>query len=406
MFSRTKAVQPLSATLPEVSTFIDAAFAQFVESNCLCAGFLCRWEDEKPDVAVVSAYGIPAAPFRGVKKEALLALLGACLQHHPEPHLHSISSKSQQWQDISSFIDTSEWQHKALFIPASAKDLDFVLLCFAKDEAGLRISEELVAATRDLISTVAFLLVAAHLQDHLRVMEIYVREVGHDLASSVQAVVSKLRNVSRGLLTGQVAINKVKEAEAEILSAYRVADTLGITVDPDYNVSGGGDFDAVAAVSDILVLCASEAEERHIEIRTDFESREIMMWGDEKAIQSAVMQLLINAIKYAKGSTFVSVRVSTKQDEVEFSVQDLGKPLSDEEKLYMWDFGWRSDEAKELHVNGSGIGLYTVKKVASAHGGTVGAIGNGDSVTAFFRVPRRDPLKTRLLQISAKPVPH
>ena len=40
----------------------------------------------------------------------------------------------------------------------------------------------------------------------------------------------------------------------------------------------------------------------------------------------------------------------------------------------IWDFGMRGKKAKELHVNGSGIGLFTVKKIdrpliADEHGG-------------------------------------
>ncbi|MGI6415454.1 MAG: sensor histidine kinase [Thermoguttaceae bacterium] len=403
MFLRDRAIHSDTAETPDVSPFVESTFESFLCANTFCAGFLCAWNANKNSGGVVSACGIPAAPFRGAKQDSLDELIQECLRYHPEPHVHSIPSRSRQWADIASFVDTNAWQHRFVFIPAYARDLDFVFLCFAENGTEVDISPDLIAASSDCVNTVSFLLSASSLQKHLRTMEVYVREIGHDIASSVQAIVSKLRNVSRGLLTGPAALAKVQEAEAEILSAYRVADTLGITVDPDYNLSNGAEFDAVSAVFDVLALCRSEAEERHIELRTDFQHATMRMWGDEKAIQSAVMQLLINGIKYAKGSTYVSVRVSAAKGCIEFSVIDRGKPLDDDEKLHMWDFGWRGEKAKELHVNGSGIGLYTVRKIAAAHGGGIGARTYGDVVTVFFSVPCGDVLKKSALLSGVRP---
>jgi signal transduction histidine kinase len=105
------------------------------------------------------------------------------------------------------------------------------------------------------------------------------------------------------------------------------------------------------------------------------------------------MQLVMNAIKYARGSTYATVSVMDRGNECGVSVTDVGKTLDDEEKVYMWDFGWRGKKAKELHVNGSGIGLYTVKKIVTAHGGTVGyrvgGVGGG-IVTFLFWIPKGD----------------
>src|SRR4051794_23934837 len=101
------------------------------------------------------------------------------------------------------------------------------------------------------------------MKDRLQVMETFVREVGHDIASAVQAIVPKLRNVRNGLIQGEAVNAKLAEAEGEILSTYRIADSLGITVDPEYNIGVGEFFDLKATINNVMNHCRSEAAERH-----------------------------------------------------------------------------------------------------------------------------------------------
>ena len=82
--------------------------------------------------------------------------------------------------------------------------------------------------------------------------------------------------------------------------------------------------------------------------------------------------------------------------DVEFSVTDRGMSLTPEDELHIWDFGWRGDRAKELHVNGSGIGLFTVKKIVTAHGGSVSVRVAGkynEIITFQIRIPKEHILK-------------
>lgn len=396
MFSRDKAIHPSKKqNLELVAGFIETSFVNFLRDNALCAGFLCLWDEDLSNVHVVASEKIPIAPFRITKKVSLGTFIKDCLERYPAPHIHGVSD-SELWKDITSIVDTAEWQPRALFIPAFVEEHDFIILGFGDSQTMLDITEDISTSAAELVQIAGFLLSANDFRNRLHIMETYVKEVGHDIASSVQAIISKLRNVSRGLLTGRAAIEKISEAEAEIMATYRIADTLGITADPDYNIGSGNDFRSENSVREVVALCLSEAAERHIEVRTQFSGDDFQLWGDEKAIQSALMQLLINAIKYAKGSSYVTLLVEDDREYVKFSVTDLGIPLDKEDEPHIWEFGWRGPKAKELHVNGSGIGLYTVKKIVRAHGGSFGcktSIRSNEVVTFFFRIPKKDILK-------------
>jgi len=395
MFSRERSFHPPENKTPNVTVFIQDSFEKFLQVSNLCAGILCVWDDDQSEVLPIASYGIPLAPFKGSKRELLNLYIQDCLRLHPAPHLHGIV-KDKLWKEISSLKDVESWQTKALFIPAYIADMNFVSICFSDSSENLSADDQLVKNIAEVVQVANFILSAENMKNRLDVMEIYVREIGHDIASSVQAIISKLRNISRGLIKGPAAIAKVKEAEEEIMATYRVADTLGITVDPDYNIGTGGDFNGIDTLHDVIKLCLSEAAERHIELRHDYSESNVDLWGDSKAIQSALMQLVMNAIKYAKGSSFVTIRISSSRDTVEFSVTNRGLAILPEDELNVWDFGWRGHKAKEQHVNGSGIGLYTVKKIVNAHGGSVNLKVTGDyfEVATFsFRIPKKKILR-------------
>lgn len=400
MFLRDKAIRVDDPCGYDMTPLILREFHAFLDDHGLLAGFLCEWDEENQDASIVCADGLPDAPFKTTKHDSLVAVLKDCLVKYPAPHVHMIAD-SDFWVSLSSVTDTEGWQRRALFLPACCPETDVIMLCFSRSTQPLETNPTVEQSAREFVRLVGFLLSSHHLNNRIRIMEIYAREIGHDIASSVQAVVSKLRNVARGLVNGQLALDKIREAEEEVMAAYRTADTLGITVDPDYNIGSGDDFSPADCVRQVLSLCRSEAQERHVELRTELPSVPMTLWGDQKAIQSALTQLVLNAIKYAKGSSHITVRVAQKNGDVEFSVTDLGKSLEEEEKAHMWEFGWRGRRAKELHVNGSGIGLYTVRKVVRAHGGNCGAIESPRSkelVTFYMRLPKRDILrKTELL---------
>jgi signal transduction histidine kinase len=306
-------------------------------------------------------------------------------------------------------VNTTDWQPRALFLPFYIRNTPLVVLCFRKAGDALSSAEEGVSEDLGVAADVTAFLFAAHAAENsLRVMEIYIKEIGHDIASSVQATIAKLRNVSRGLIDGPGILKKVREAEEEIMATYRIAETLGITVDPDYRLVNPSPFDAVQAAKQVIVRCQSEATERHIQLRLEPPDNSVVAFGDEKAVQSALTQLLMNAIKYAKGWSYVTVRVREEQAHVEFSVTDRGVLIEKDEEPNLWEFGFRGRQALELHVNGSGIGLYTVKKIALAHGGRYWCRTAHDLesiVTFAFTIPTKkvEPSKVRPLYFPHAP---
>ncbi len=88
--------------------------------------------------------------------------------------------------------------------------------------------------------------------------------------------------------------------------------------------------------------------------------------GDAPRLRQVLVNLLENACKYGGGR--VEVRGSTDGEWICFEVEDSGPGVPTEERVAVFDRFHRLHEGQE---SGTGIGLYLVRALADAHGGSV-----------------------------------
>jgi two-component system, OmpR family, phosphate regulon sensor histidine kinase PhoR len=92
---------------------------------------------------------------------------------------------------------------------------------------------------------------------------------------------------------------------------------------------------------------------------------------DARAVELAVINLLDNALKYAKDGGRVDVAVARAGRFIEVRVSDLGPGIHPEEQERIFERFVRGRHAAETRARGSGIGLSLVKHIAESHGGSV-----------------------------------
>ncbi len=96
--------------------------------------------------------------------------------------------------------------------------------------------------------------------------------------------------------------------------------------------------------------------------------------ADREALRMAVKNLIVNAVRHGGGR---SVRVSVGERyagtarEVWIAVEDEGPGIPAEEMAKVFEPFYRGRAAKDMEVDGSGIGLSIVQQVVRSHGGSV-----------------------------------
>jgi signal transduction histidine kinase len=94
--------------------------------------------------------------------------------------------------------------------------------------------------------------------------------------------------------------------------------------------------------------------------------------GDAPLISGAVLNLISNAIKYGQPGSPINVRCFRDNEEVIISVQNVGKPIAEQDVARLFDSYYRASNVEKTRT-GWGLGLAFVKRIAEKHGGSVRA---------------------------------
>ncbi len=116
------------------------------------------------------------------------------------------------------------------------------------------------------------------------------------------------------------------------------------------------------------------------------------VYADPGSLQTMLVNLLDNAVKYTPSGGRVVLRGREAPGGYELSVEDTGPGIPEEEQERVFERFYRVDRARDRATGGTGLGLSIVKHTAEAHGGSVtlrSSLGEGSTFTVFL--PRPEP---------------
>ncbi|MFM6954801.1 MAG: sensor histidine kinase [Sphingobacteriaceae bacterium] len=109
----------------------------------------------------------------------------------------------------------------------------------------------------------------------------------------------------------------------------------------------------------------------------------IYISGDQFAINSLLINLIENAVKYSPACAEVEVSLDSKKEQVCMRVADHGTGIPDAEKNRIFEKFYRIGSENTRQTKGTGLGLYIVKKVLDIHQAGVQVLDNTPRGTIF-----------------------
>lgn len=110
----------------------------------------------------------------------------------------------------------------------------------------------------------------------------------------------------------------------------------------------------------------------------------LVLKGDAPALETAVLNLLDNAVKYSKEKVEVDVDLALEKGRARLRVSDSGVGMTRPHLSFVFNRFYRIGSEVRRKSTGTGLGLYIVKSVVRGHRGTVSADSPGlDRGTTF-----------------------
>lgn len=157
--------------------------------------------------------------------------------------------------------------------------------------------------------------------------------------------------------------------------AHRVAKTIDDLLELSQTELSGEVSRQTLEVGSLIATAISRshylAEKREVRVEVGDVPSHCRIRGDQLQLESALGNLIDNAVKYSEAGGIVTVSADITGNAVVLQVKDegIGIPSSDLDRIF--ERFYRVDRARSRSTGGTGLGLSIVRHVAQNHAGTV-----------------------------------
>jgi two-component system sensor histidine kinase SenX3 len=223
----------------------------------------------------------------------------------------------------------------------------------------------------------------------------FVANISHELKTPVGALA-----VLAETLVEEDNLDVVRRISDRLLEeAHRAAHTIDDLLELSRIELDGGQYTEPVSVEDVVAAALERAaplsEANRISVDVNIEAG-LSLRANRRQIESALGNLVENAVKYSEPGTKVMVKCQVRGENLDFVVSDqgVGIPVQDLDRIF--ERFYRVDKARSRGTGGSGLGLAIVRHVATNHSGQIlvsSEEGRGSQFT--LRIPHRiEDLKT------------
>jgi two-component system phosphate regulon sensor histidine kinase PhoR len=148
--------------------------------------------------------------------------------------------------------------------------------------------------------------------------------------------------------------------------------------------------DLLQVVEEVRAGCAQLFLERSNELVVENQAQSAIVPGDRGQLLQLVRNLMVNALKYGRTESQVTVRLEDDgASRLRLAVIDRGEGIAAEHLPRLTERFYRVDPGRSRAVGGTGLGLAIVKHIVSRHRGRLdirSVVGEG--TTVLVSLPR------------------
>lgn len=198
-----------------------------------------------------------------------------------------------------------------------------------------------------------------------------IRDISHDLKTPITSILGYSKAISEGVVTSEdekkiyldYIYNKTKRINylVDELFVFSKLDSPGYKLNLEKQ-------DISEFLRELVALYYIDIEENGFLLDVNIPEESIYSIIDTKALERALGNIIINAIKYNEIGTTITVDLIKNDKYVDIIIEDNGCGISHDVIDNIFDEFVRADESRKTD-GGSGLGLAITKKIINLHNG-------------------------------------
>jgi len=209
----------------------------------------------------------------------------------------------------------------------------------------------------------------------------FIASLAHDIRNPMVLIGGTARRLKK---KQAVVEEKMPLLNCIIEQADAVEELIGELVDTVRLEDGNAAFSmAEVDLHDLLKTILSKQATMLSSHHLTYEGDPCRVWGDARRLERVVNNLISNAVKYSERGSAIDIRLRRERDRGVITVKDAGVGIPPEKITTLFQPFRRLAGTKKM-AKGSGLGLFSVKKIIDGHGGKITIAsepGRGTTVT-------------------------
>ncbi len=274
------------------------------------------------------------------------------------------SDKGQNYFNLGLFpIDPGSPQDGLLFIIQENRKASEFQLPLVQDRNQLRLTQRRLAFANKQLEQLS------------RLKSLFLSMAAHDLRSPLSAILAYTQLVKMKLEDHEI-IDVDRFLSIILEQTHHMNHLIGDMLDLDQLEHGELkvriiEMDLAEQLRENSVLMVSMATRQELTLHLDIPDDPIWVLADPEKVRQVFYNLFSNAIKYTQGGGEIWVTAHQEGGWGFFRVKDTGMGMSEHDRARLFQLYYRTPDAQQSSVSGTGLGLYIVKSLLDAMAGEI-----------------------------------
>ncbi len=226
----------------------------------------------------------------------------------------------------------------------------------------------------------------------------FVANASHELRtplSSVIGFIETLQGPAKGDALARERFLGIMQTETERMVRL-IDDLLSLSrIEMSRHESPDSEVNLATMINSIVLTASSIGKERGIKFEANIDAGAEKVVADPDQLMQVLINLTVNAAKYADRDTTVFVSAATNVDNniISISIRDEGPGILHEHLARLTERFYRIDDARSRKMGGTGLGLAIVKHILLRHDSLLNVesqVGKGTVFSFELKAPNKN----------------